>query len=123
MREAKLSGSTPTVRMGLWVNLTKLGGRMKSVPYPDLDLTIDIPKPIAVQQIGVRVTRLVCETDVDSVNYSPSCASLVICSSSPSSRPPFFHAFILSHQDEYCVCSLVLHGFLIDARVGVRPHG
>ena len=59
VREAKLSYLTPSIRFGIWVNLTNKGGRMRSIPYPDLDLTIDVPKAIAAQLIAVRVMHLV----------------------------------------------------------------
>lgn len=59
VREAKLSFATPSIKFGIWANLTNKGGRMRSIPYSDLEMTVDIPKPIAVQLIAVRIMQLV----------------------------------------------------------------
>jgi hypothetical protein len=59
VREAKLSRATPAFRYGIWINLTNKGGRMRSIPYPDLEMTVDIPKPIAVQLVAVRILHFV----------------------------------------------------------------
>jgi hypothetical protein len=59
VREAKLSRATPAFRFGIWINLTTKGGRMRSIPYSDLEMTVDIPKPIAVQLVAVRILHFV----------------------------------------------------------------
>ncbi len=59
VRELKLSARSGSVRIGMWANINAKGGRMRNVPYPDLDMSVEIPKPIAAQLIAVRVMHLV----------------------------------------------------------------
>jgi len=43
-------------RYGLWVNLAK-NPRMKMIEYPELSITIELPKALALASIGVRVRQ------------------------------------------------------------------
>ena len=54
--EVLVSNATDDLKVGLWVNLASKGFRMKTIEYPQLDITTDVPKGLALQAIAVRVT-------------------------------------------------------------------
>jgi len=50
----QLSMNNALLRFGLWVNIAK-NLRLKSIEYPELGLTTDIPRPIILQTVAVRM--------------------------------------------------------------------
>jgi len=58
-------------RYGLWVNLAK-NPRMKMIELPELSITIELPKALALASIAVRVTQY----DDDVVSHYASAASI-----------------------------------------------
>eukprot|EP00753_Platysulcus_tardus_P001040 PLAT10987.1.p1 GENE.PLAT10987.1~~PLAT10987.1.p1 ORF type:complete len:714 (+),score=444.93 PLAT10987.1:82-2142(+) len=53
--EVMVACGTEDLRVGIWVNLASKGFRMKTLDFPGIDITTDIPKPLALQSVAVRV--------------------------------------------------------------------
>ena len=50
----QLSIPSQGLKFGIWVNIAK-NLRLKSIDYPDLHLSTDIPRPIILQTVAVRM--------------------------------------------------------------------
>lgn len=57
-QEVKLDTECEWMKLGLWVNLVPKSVRNKRVNFEHLGIQLDLPKPIAVQSMAVRITHM-----------------------------------------------------------------
>lgn len=53
--DVKLEAFSNWVKTGLWINMIPKGSRTKKIDFPSLNITLDVPKPIAIQHLALRV--------------------------------------------------------------------
>ena len=58
----QLESSSDTLSYGLWVNMVK-NPRLKSIEFKKLDTVLELPKPIALATVALRLVRLRCDTN------------------------------------------------------------
>lgn len=89
-------------KLGLWVNLAK-NPRFKTIQIPQLGITAELPKPLALASIAVRCVsaaeksfqRLWCNAVV--VMTSPHLVAPVLCATSHTWQPSAAHTWLTGH--------------------------
>jgi cancer susceptibility candidate protein 1 len=56
--EVKVASASGLIKVGIWVNLMPKGLRTKRIDFGELDIVIEVPKPVVMQALALRVTYL-----------------------------------------------------------------
>ena len=74
----QLACQADTLTYGLWVNMVK-NPRLKTVEFPSLKMSLDLPKPIALGNVALRVMHLECGVNGFDLLSPQSCNQLAAC--------------------------------------------
>ncbi|KAG9406400.1 hypothetical protein AC1031_002719 [Aphanomyces cochlioides] len=66
--EVKLACASGQIKVGLWMNLVPKGLRNKKIDFSELEAIIDVPKPVVMQALAVRLVHL--PYDINSMDTS-----------------------------------------------------
>eukprot|EP00743_Colponemidia_sp_Colp-15_P001304 GILK01001428.1.p1 GENE.GILK01001428.1~~GILK01001428.1.p1 ORF type:complete len:616 (-),score=127.61 GILK01001428.1:38-1885(-) len=67
--EVQTAAATEHLKLGVWANLATKGFRIKTIDFADLKVTTELPKPLALQILGVRCLF----TQFDAVSFLHHC--------------------------------------------------
>ncbi|RQM29854.1 hypothetical protein B5M09_013015, partial [Aphanomyces astaci] len=56
--EVRVAAAAGPIKVGLWMNLVPKGLRNKKIDFSELGATVDVPKPVVMQTLAVRVCYL-----------------------------------------------------------------
>ncbi|OQR81745.1 hypothetical protein THRCLA_11442 [Thraustotheca clavata] len=77
--EVKITGACGPVKVGIWVNIVPKGLRNKKIDFSDMEMIIDVPKPVVMQSLAVRAIYLPYDNATDSLRNMDIALGGVFC--------------------------------------------
>ncbi|KDO31710.1 hypothetical protein SPRG_03628 [Saprolegnia parasitica CBS 223.65] len=66
--EVKITSAAGPVKVGLWINIVPKGLRNKKIDFTEMEMLVDVPKPVVMQSLAVRAIYLPYDNAPNSVH-------------------------------------------------------
>ncbi|OQR98276.1 hypothetical protein ACHHYP_08928 [Achlya hypogyna] len=66
--EVKMTSAVGLVKVGIWVNIVPKGLRNKKIDFAEMEMLVDVPKPVVMQSLAVRAMYLPYDNAPDTLH-------------------------------------------------------